>query len=109
MYTKLTLVSLSNLPSNFIQSFSSSNLLSTRNDLTDQTSLIMQDVHQVGACGRGLKVKSKVIPITGHDTGDVDAGVHIFAATALGIGSVASHTLRGLYPQESPGTHFTGG
>ena len=54
MYTKLTLISLSNLPSNFIQSFSSSNLLSTRNDLFDQTGLIMQDVRKVGACGRGF-------------------------------------------------------
>ena len=34
---------------------------------------------------------------------------HIFAVTALGRDKVASLTLGGLYPQESPGTQFTGG
>ena len=37
---------------------------------------------------------------------DVDARVHIFIATALGWGRVASPTLGSLYP---PGTHFIGG
>ena len=42
-------------------------------------------------------------------TGDVDARVHIFTATALGRGRVASPTLGPLYPRESSGTHFIGG
>ena len=40
--------------------------------------------------------------------GDEDARVHIFAATTLGRGRVASPTLGCLYRRESPGTHFTG-
>ena len=35
------------------------------------------------------------------DCGDVDASVHIFTATALGRGRVASPTLGHLYPEES--------
>ena len=39
---------------------------------------------------------------------DVDAGVHILAATGLGRGSVAHPMLGCLYPQKSLRTHFTG-
>ena len=42
--------------------------------------------------------------------GDVDARVHIFAATALGgRGRVTRPTLRLLYTRESPDSHFPGG
>ena len=37
----------------------------------------------------------------------MDARVPIFAATAVDIGRVASHTLGHLYPQDSPGTQFS--
>ena len=48
-----------------------------------------------------VEVKGKGIPIIGHE-GDVDARVHIFTATALGRGRVASPTLGRLYPQAKP-------
>ena len=38
--------------------------------------------------------------------GDVDARVHMFTATALGRGTVASLTLGRLYPEESPRYSF---
>ena len=55
--------------------------------------------------------KVKVSPLQGLKAhGDVDARVHIYTATALGRGRVASSTLGRFYPGESPpGTHFTGG
>ena len=48
-----------------------------------------------------IKGKGKGIPIIGHEgpRGDVDARVHIFTATALGRGRVASPTLSCLYPR----------
>ena len=39
-------------------------------------------------------------------TGDVDARIHIFTATALGRGRVANPTLGRLYPRESPWYSF---
>ena len=39
----------------------------------------------------------------------MDARVHVYTATALGRGRVASPTLGRLYPGGSPGTHFIGG
>ena len=39
-------------------------------------------------------------------TGDVDARIHIFTATALGWGRVASPTLGRLYPEEIPRYSF---
>ena len=42
-------------------------------------------------------------------TGDVGARIHIFAATALGRGRIASARLGSLYPQESRCIYFTGG
>ena len=39
----------------------------------------------------------------------MDARVHIFIATALGTGRIASPTLGRLYQRKAPGTHFTGG
>ena len=44
--------------------------------------------------------KVKVSPL--QATGDVDARVHIFTATALGRGRVASPTLGLLYPRGKP-------
>ena len=42
--------------------------------------------------------------------GDVDARVHIYTATALERGWVASPTLGRIYPRgKAPGTHFIGG
>ena len=41
--------------------------------------------------------------------GDVDARVHIYIATALKRGRMASPTLGRLYPEKSPGTLFIGG
>ena len=39
---------------------------------------------------------------------ELDANVHIFAATALGRGRITYPTFDRLYPLEIPGTHFTG-
>ena len=46
-----------------------------------------------------IKVKVKVSPVTGHrrSTGNLDARVHIYRATALGRGRVASPTLGRFY------------
>ena len=56
-------------------------------------------------------VKSKGIPIIGHEDPkrNVDAKVHIFVATAKGMGGLVRPTLDRLYPQESPGTNFRRG
>ena len=52
-------------------------------------------------------VKVKVSPLQALKAhGDVDARVHIFTATALGRGRVASPTLGCLYPRESPQYSF---
>ena len=51
-----------------------------------------------------ILIKGKYRPW--RPTGDVDARVHIFTATALGRGRVASPTLGRLYPVESPRYSF---
>ena len=54
-----------------------------------------------------LLLKLKLFPW--RYTGDVDARVHIYTATTLGRGRVASPTLGSIYAWESHSTHFTGG
>ena len=53
--------------------------------------------------GLSLKAKVKVSPFQAMKAlGDVDARVHIYTATAIGRGRVASPSLDRLYPGKKP-------